>query len=278
MTRVGVIIVTHDSGRFLRRSLTALQASATAPDRVVIVDSGSSDDAYVTEAAQSYEGAIAIRHHDNVGFCAANNIGIDALDDVDSLLFLNPDAFVSPGFLCGALSILDSGPTIGAVGPKLLSANADSGELTGLIDSAGIFQTRYGRIYDRGQGEVDRGQHDDGIEDVPALCAAAMLCRRDALLAIADHGEVFDERFFMYKEDVDVSFRLGRAGWRTVYEPSLVVAHCRGWNRATMSTWARRRSLTNEWRLLAKGSIPARLRPPMLGYLVIKSVAVALGR
>jgi GT2 family glycosyltransferase len=275
---VGTVIVTHDSEKFIERAVDRLLAGTEVPDRVVIVDSGSADTSRVEHIASSHHEVELIALEHNVGFCAANNIGLDALGDLERVLFLNPDAFVTPDFVRGAMAVLDADSMIGAMNPKLLGAEPERGNPTGLIDCAGVFQTAIGKVYDRGQGEPDRGQFDHGLEDVPALCAAAMLCRRDALQSVAKGSEVFDERFFMYKEDVDLSYRLARVGWRTVYDSRLVVHHCRGWDRKAMPRWARRRSLANEWRMWIKGSVPARLRAPMLGYLLIKSIAVTAGR
>src|SRR5436190_1817242 len=110
---VGAVIVTHDSDDVLPRALTALLASTRPPD----------------------------------------DIGVQSLAKHGALLFLNPDAFVTPDFLAGALDRLTRDPTVGALGPKLLGTDSVTLELTGLIDSAGVFWTRYGRPYERGKGE-----------------------------------------------------------------------------------------------------------------------------
>ena len=65
-----------------------------------------------------------------------------------------------------------------------------------------------------GQGEADEGQYDGMASDVPALCAAAMLCRRDALLDLDDASGIFDESFFVFKDDLDLSVRLRKRGDR----------------------------------------------------------------
>ena len=85
----------------------------------------------------------------------------------------------------------------------------------------------------------------------------------------------------MFKEDVDLSYRLRAAGWRLLFVPELVVHHGRGnlqIDRASIAPWVRRRSLRNEWRLWAKPSLPPGRRLPMLGYLLAKSIAVGAGR
>jgi N-acetylglucosaminyl-diphospho-decaprenol L-rhamnosyltransferase len=271
---VVAVIVTHQSDDVLPRALAALLASTRPPDDIVVVDSGSSDTAYLDDAEAMDPRIRVLRQLENVGFCVANNIGVRALHKHGAILFLNPDAFVTPGFLEGALDRLAGDPTVGALGPKLLGTSAATMELTGLVDSAGVFWTRYGRPYERGKGEPDRGQYDGPPVDVPGLCAAALLCRTAALDAVADNGHVFDEAFFMYKEDVDLSSRLVAAGWRVVFDSGLVVHHCRGLQRERRArpAWVRRQSLDNDWRLWRKRSVPARVRVPMLGYLLLKSL------
>jgi GT2 family glycosyltransferase len=277
---VGVVIVTYNSERFLDRCLDAVARSTTAPTSVVVVDNASRESWYLDRLATTHPNVRVIRHTTNVGFAAANNIGIDALAALDVVLVLNPDAFVSPSFLGDAAALMEQHPEVGALNPKLLQADPTTFAPTGRIDCAGILHTWYGAVYDRGQGQADQQQY-DRMEDVPALCGAAMLCRMAALNDVAPDGEYFDESFFMYKEDIDLSYRLRRAGWRTLYAPQLVVHHCRGntqVDRASTPPWVRRRSVANEWRLWRKRTLPRRVRIPMFGYLVLKSIAVALGR
>ncbi|MGH9243229.1 MAG: glycosyltransferase family 2 protein [Acidimicrobiales bacterium] len=280
MPSVGVVIVTYNNDRTLLRSLEALLGGSRPPDEVVVVDNASSDGRPLEAAERLDELIRVVREPSNLGFCATNNVGYQALGEHPHVLFLNPDAFVTATFLADAIGRLEREPTIGAVGPKLSGFDVTSSAPTGRIDSTGIYQTAYGRYYDRGRGEVDRGQYDGPPADVPALCAAAMLCRRAALDDVAPpDGAVFDESFFMYKEDIDLSLRLRRHGWRLVVDPSLVVYHCRGssGDRRTMPAWARRRSVGNEWRIWRKGLLPWRRRVPTLGYLVVKSILVRAG-
>jgi GT2 family glycosyltransferase len=277
---ITALVVSHDSEVVLHRAVAALHAGSQPPDSVVVVDNASRDGSYLDEIEASYPSVKVLRLQVNVLFCAGNNLGMAILDPTHDLLLLNPDAFVLPTFLEEAAAVLARDPSIGAVGPKLLGARPEDGIPTGRVDSAGIFQTRGGRFYDRGQGEVDEGQFDDADLDVVALCAAAMLVRREALDDVTSSDPLFDPRFVMYKEDLDLSFRLRRAGWRTVYDGSLEVLHCRGWNpdRRAMPAWARRRSLVNEWRLWRRGWTPERGRVRALPYLIAKSVVVAFGR
>ena len=277
---VTAVLVSYNSGLVLSRAVAALEAGSRRPASIVVVDNASIDHQYLDELERTHPRVDLLRLSDNTGYCEGNNRGLQRARDRNHVLLLNPDAFVSATFIEQAVGVLEQDPSIGAVGPKLLTANQANGEPTGRIDSGGIFQTRLGRFYDREQGAPDQGQCDEEDLDVTALCAAAMLIRREALDYITRSSPLFDPRFVMYKEDLDLSFRLRRAGWRTVYDGSMEVLHCRGWSpdRQAMPAWARRRSLANEWRLWRRGWTPERGRLGALPYLVAKSVAVAVGR
>jgi N-acetylglucosaminyl-diphospho-decaprenol L-rhamnosyltransferase len=278
--QVSVVIVSFNSELVLSRAVSSLLGGTVLPRRIVVVDSGSRNGSYLDTVAAISERIEVVRLDHNAGFCRGNNIGLAHLAADDDVLLLNPDAFVGRRFLADAASVLKADPAIGAVGPKLSGADAHSGTATGLIDSAGIAQRWYGRFYDRGMGEPDHHQYDTGPEDVVALCGAAVLLRRKALEDVRVDDGLFDESYFMYKEDIDLSFRLRRAGWRTVYDPRLTVLHCRGWqrDRQAMPAWARQRSIANEWRLWRDGWTPERSRWPAVPYLALKSAAVMLGR
>lgn len=277
---VGVVIVTYDSGPIVEAVVDALLAGTRRPDAVVIVDNGSARTEAIDRIDAAGHPVVTVdRAGTNLGFCAGNNRGLRTLAGHDYALVLNPDAVVTERYLEDAMARLDREPTIGVLGPKLLGLDEATRQPTGRIDSAGIFLTAYGRAYDRGQGEDERGQY-DGVQDVPAICGAAMLCRRTALDAVAPDGQVFDEAFFMYKEDIDLSLRLRAAGWRVVLDTDTVIHHCRGndqVDRSSTPAWVRKRSLANEWRIWRKGTLGARVRVPMLAYLAAKTVAVRLG-
>jgi GT2 family glycosyltransferase len=278
---VAVVIVTYDPEPVLEAAVDALLDDADPPTHIVLVDNASTVTTTLERVEGRHPGVRVLRQQQNLGYCAANNIGCRAASDARYVLFLNPDAVVTPGFLAGAVRYLDAHPDVAAVGPKLLQLDTATLQPTGRLDSTGITQAWWGRFVDRGQGETDAGQHDGPPEDMPALCGAVLLARRTALEHVAPDGEVFDERFFMFKEDIDLCYRLTSAGWRVVFLSSLVAHHARGnlqIDRASIAPWVRRRSLVNEWRLWRKPSLPPRARIPMLVYLVAKTVAVGAGR
>jgi GT2 family glycosyltransferase len=191
---------------------------------------------------------------DNHGFCYANNIGLQrVVDAYKYVLLLNPDVVLPADFLASALDYLESavGENVGAVGPKLLWYDLAANSRTTRIDSTGIFQTRVGKWYDRGQGEQDMGHYDSDGSDavVPAICGAAMFCRTSVLKKVQlSDGEFFRNSFFMYKDDIDLSLRIAATGYLVKYNSNLVAWHCRGWKgRIAMSRRAKLISARNEF-------------------------------
>jgi len=275
---VTAILVTHNSQGVVERAMSALLAGSEVPHRIIVVDSGSDDLSYLASLSFGRSDGKVITAGANVGFCVGNNLGLPLAEPADDVLLLNPDAFVSPAFLRDSRAFLAQDPQIGAIGPKLCGFDLATDTVTGLIDSAGVFQTGWGRFRDRGQREPDHGQYDQ-TQDAVALCGAALLLRRSALDQVLLSDQIFDPAFFMYKEDIDLAIRLQRAGWRTVYFPQATVLHCRGWkaDRGAMPAWTRRRSLINEWRIWLRGWTPNQSRWRALPYLIAKSVAVLVG-
>jgi GT2 family glycosyltransferase len=142
---------------------------------------------------------------------------------------------------------------VGALGGALLGFDIAAGQATGRWDSTGIFQTWYGKWYDRGQGAACEALSGEphSLERVPALCGALLFCRWSALQEVLLRGaEVFDGTFFMYKEDIDLSLRLRRKGWAVAFCGGLHCYHGRGWKgRGKMSALSKFLSARNELRV-----------------------------
>jgi GT2 family glycosyltransferase len=253
MPTVAVIIVTHESGRFLSCCLDSLRGRNRV-DQVIVVDAGSRDVTAVrTQALAGGADFIPIA---NKGFSRANNTGYrHVLTGTDYVLFLNPDAFAGRGALHRALEFMEAPEqeNIGCLTGRLLGCDPVSMQTTGRLDSTGIFRRWYGRWYDRGQGESDHGQY-DRFEEVPAACGAFMLCRKSALEQVAEgEDNVFDPDFFLYKEDIELSLRLKKHGWGIRYHPGVTVLHCRGWQaRKKMSQTMRLQAAASEVLLYRK--------------------------
>ena len=272
--RVAVIIVTHNSQPFIGRCFEALCQSEVSPDQVILVDAGSEAPDYLEPFARHLQ--VQLIKTANTGFSRANNLGYQACAEaVKYILFLNPDAFVTPQTLARAVAVMEREPQAGCLTGRLLGYDITQGQPAGRLDSTGIFRKWYGRWYDRGQGEEDHGQFGQP-EAVPAACGAFMFCRQAALAEVVLAGNsVFDPTFFMYKEDIELSLRLRRAGWRILYDPGLLVYHCRGWQRQRQAMPLARRHMAaaNEMLLYRRHPSPYILWA-LLKYLLVRLFAL----
>ncbi|CRX38770.1 glycosyltransferase family 2 protein [Estrella lausannensis] len=271
---VAVIIVTHNSERFIYKAWESLEKQTKKADKIVIVDSGSKDKQYLAPFGQKENGRLILAG-DDIGFCKGNNIGYQALaPEYDYILLLNPDAFLFPDFIEKAVSFMEeeSNKKCGAVSGTLLGYDIDQDKPTGRYDSTGIFRSLWGSYGDRGQGKRVGESSLNGVEEVPAICGALMFLRAEALAGLGQKREIFDESFFMYKEDIDLSFRLRRKGWSILFNPKLSAYHCRGWNpdRSKMPRQFRLCSAVNEMRINWRMRSPLGVAYSSCKYLFVK--------
>jgi GT2 family glycosyltransferase len=212
-SRVAVAIVNANSGPLLARALTALGAQTVRPAQTVVVDNASTDGS--ADGLESrFDGVTVVRLDENVGFAAANNVAAREARDHDWLALLNPDAFPEPSWLEELLHAAADKPERSFFASRIVK-EADPDRL----DAAGDAFHVSGVAWQRGHGEPAAGE--EVAEEVFSASAAAALYRRDAFDAVGG----FDESFFCYYEDTDLSFRLRLAGHRCWYVPTAVVRH-----------------------------------------------------
>jgi len=249
-----VIIVTHNSQLHLPKAMLCLQQQSRPADQVVLVDSGSADPSHLMTYQQDPKVTVVLAKGD-IGFCRGNNIGMGRLSsNCDYVFFLNPDAFLTPRFLEDAIAFMEQphNQAYAALTGKILGYDIQQDRPTGKYDTTGVFRKWYGRWYDRGQGMDCNPELYLNQEDIPAICGAVFFCRKKALDAVLIRGnEAFDNNFYMYKEDIDLSIRLRKNGGKLAYLPHLSAYHCRGWNpdRSKMPRNFRLASARNELRI-----------------------------
>jgi len=255
--RVGVVTVTYNSDRFFDLYMASLEAQTQRPDLVVIVDSGSTAPDFL-ERTSLYSFAVQIVREGNVGVCVGNNIGWRLLRSFDYVIFLNPDAFLAPEFIERAIAYMAAEPKIGMITPSIIRYDIEKRTPLEIIDTTGVIRNWYG-FPERDQSKSTETLKRYTIPNsIPWLCTAVAMGRREALEAVVEHGDqLFDESFFMYKDDTDLSWRVRRAGWKIMHHPDLVGYHCRGWqSRQSMSRKARLLSVRNEVKMCWKNRSP----------------------
>lgn len=226
--RVAVVVVTHNHAATLTATLRGLVDQELKPEQVVVVDNASRDDtlARLASFAESLPLEV-VRWSANRGFAAAFNEGLRRTS-APLVLSLNPDCRLAPGFLAQLVPALAAQPSAGAGCGLLLRGEREALEETKVVDSAGMVMTAAGRHLDRGAGQP---LHPSFLRPawVFGASGAAALYRRAALEDVAyPGGEVLDERFFAYREDADLAWRLQRRGWGCLYHPAARGFHARG--------------------------------------------------
>jgi GT2 family glycosyltransferase len=224
--------VTYNGMRWLPGCLASLRAQALGDYELLVLDNGSTDGS--REWLRDYadrEPRMRLTESDvNLGFAAAHNRHIGAAA-ADLVMLLNQDIELDDGFLAAAVTAFDDDTKIGAVQGLLLRLVAP-GERSQTIDSTGLEMHRDRRVVARRQGEqlsaadLVAGYAWGADGPAPVYRRAALIDVRE--LRTGGGWEVLDEDFFMYKEDVDLAWRLRRRGWRTRYEPAAVAWHARG--------------------------------------------------
>jgi len=209
--QTSVVVVAHNAGHSLRECIASILLTQ-AEVEVVVVDNASSDGA-VAQVKDEFPAVRVVRNKWNGGFGRGSNLGATAAQGA-YLVFLNPDAIVTGSWLEALVCPLAADTSIGLVTPKvLLRAKPER------INVAGLDVHLSGISLCRGL-EAPRTAFDDARE-VAAISGVTVAVRREVFEAIGG----FDEDFFLYVEDVDISLRAWLAGYRCVYVPSAVVLH-----------------------------------------------------
>lgn len=212
-TEVSIIIVNLNGERYLKRCLTSVLAQTHPDFEVILVDNGSTDGSVVLVREQ-FPSVQIIEAGENLGFAKANNVGIQATD-APYVATLNNDTWVEPDWLAQLASVMESDPRIGTCASKMLFAHQPE-----IVNSAGVCVDPVGIAWDRLGGAPETQDVPEPM-DVFAACAGAALYRR----AMLEDVGLFDEDYFLYLEDVDLSWRSQLMGWRTVYVPRARVYH-----------------------------------------------------
>ena len=209
MELVSVVIANWNGMEYVGTCLERVFRQTYSPIEVVVVDNGSTDGSSAFIKAR-YPQVFLIKNCENRGFAAGYNAAIKASRGT-YVLALNTDVFVEKTFVSEAVKKLRLGERIGAVAPKILQHG------TGHIQYVGVYLRK--RISMVNSDNCDRE------ELVFGTSGAAVLYRREMLEGIKLFGEYFDETYFSFGEDIDLSWRAQLYGWKAVYAPEAVAHH-----------------------------------------------------
>jgi len=246
---------------------------------VLVIDNASTDGALGWVREHHSEVRI-ISNKDNRGFAMAHNQGF-AEAQAPYVLVLNPDVELEDGCLAEMVRTIEQNERIAAVCPKLYRT-LPFGEKSGIIDSLGIKILPWGQVANIGENRSENAKFEP-TESVWGVSGACALYRLSALEKSKDEHGMFDERFWMYKEDADLSWRLNRAGFQSALASKAIALHQRSvqkGDRSTRPDWVRKESYKNHLLMLKKNLSWAdwwRL-PFILVYELLKFIYVPLLR
>jgi N-acetylglucosaminyl-diphospho-decaprenol L-rhamnosyltransferase len=223
-----VVTVTYSPGPHLDRFLATLSHATERPVTVIMADNGSTDGA-PEEAVQRYPNARLLRTGGNLGYGTAVNRAVaEITPESEFVVVANPDVQWGPSSIDVLLEAAERWPGAGSLGPLIRdpdgSVYPSARHLPSLI--RGGMHAVVGPFWKANPWTAEYRQERTEPSERPVgwLSGSCLLLRRSAF----DEVSGFDERYFMYMEDVDLGDRLGKAGWQNVYVPSAEILHDKG--------------------------------------------------
>ncbi|GHT71926.1 hypothetical protein FACS1894155_09940 [Bacteroidia bacterium] len=227
--KLSVVIVNYNVRYYVEQCLlSVLEATKNMEAEIFVVDNHSSDDS-IGYLKPKFPGVIFIENEDNPGFSKANNQAIE-LSEGEYILLLNPDTVVAEDTFENVCRFMDEHPEGGGLGVKMIdgygtflpeskrgfpspwNSFCKMSRITKLFPHSRIFAKYYLRYLDENE-----------VHEVDVLAGAFMLLRRKTL----EKTGLLDEAFFMYGEDIDLSYRITLSGYKNYYIPEKII-HYKG--------------------------------------------------
>ncbi len=263
--KIIVVIPNWNGADYISACLDSLQKQ-TIPHDVVVVDNGSTDGSLAL-IEKSFPEVQVVRHAENKGFSGGVNAGFRyALEkDYEAVAVFNNDAIADKNWLKHLSVRLQGDAKFGIVCCKQLRSDGKH------IDAAGGAYSTWGMPFPRGRNSIDKGQYDtaEAVFSAPggASIYSAQLLREVGL---------FDEAFFAYYEDDDLSFRARLHGWKIWYEPKAKIFHHVSGTSRRLGSFTRYHATKNFFLLYAK-NMPGHLYWKYLPLFFLQTLYLAAG-
>lgn len=280
MASVDIIIVNWNTRDLLERLLTSIECSGLAEGVTCIVSDNDSSDGSVEMAGMRFPWARVMDNKINLGYGAAANSAIEASTG-EFILLLNSDTEIFEDTIERLVSFMDQHSQAGAVGPRLVNPDGSLQyscrrfpdiwmgtlhALLGLVWKSNPYTRKY---------KMQDWDHQT-IKVVDWISGAAMFLRRRAVEEIG----LFDERYFMYVEDVDLCWRLRKAVWQVFYYPNSSVLHHIGKSsekKTSRMIFEHHRSVFRFYRSRLDKAYMKILIPFLAAGLALRALAVVIG-
>lgn len=222
LQNLSVVILNFNSGQFLLDCLESLnQVKDEANLEIWVGDNASSDDSF--ESAQKrFPKFNYLKNDENLGFTKGNNLLLKKVKS-EYILILNPDSKVLPRTLKKMLNFMEENPKVGAASCRVEKENGeiDWASHRGIPTPWASF--KYYFLNDDSLYHLTNRNLKE-VHEVDSITGAFFLTRKEVL----DKVGLFDEDFFMYGEDLDLCFRIKKAGYKIMYVPAVKIIHYKG--------------------------------------------------
>lgn len=216
---VSVIIVTAGNRSFLDSCLDSLKVQTYPHFEIIVINNSGKKDS-LAALKQRAQSLAVFESPNNLFYAQALDKGI-TLSKGEFVLCLNDDTVLEKDFIKEALACFSKDKRIGIVSGKIKRFDKKT------IDSTGLFLTCFRTVRERGYGARDKGQFEKSGY-VFGVTGAVAFYSRKMLEAVKIDGEYFDSSFRIFFEDLDISWRAQRLGWKGWYTPGAVALHLRG--------------------------------------------------
>lgn len=267
--RVGVLVISTNEGELLRHALPTVLDQGAAD--VVVLDNGCEDS---TAEVAAELGVRTVRLDEPQPWPRAMNVALRYVEG-DAVLFMQPDCFLTAGFLPAAAERLAQ-DGVGSVAPKLVRTLGPRREQRlDAIDTAGmvIDRRRKNALVGHGRPALAYERPADAFGADGALA----LYRRELLDDVAIGGQVIDEDLVTWGSDADLAWRARVLGWRCVYEPRALGYHVRTYSpstRSLMPRWDRTMQFRNRYLMIVKNDPLEALLRDLPGILLYEALAL----
>ncbi len=228
--KLSVVIVNYNVEFFLEQCLNSVRKALKHVSGEVFVVDNNSIDGSVEMVRQKFPEVVLIANKDNRGFSKANNQAMEIAQG-EYILLLNPDTVVEEDTFEKVVAFMDEHPDAGGLGVRMLDGKGKflPESKRGLPTPAVAFYKIFGlsRLFPRSKrfGKYHLGYLDEfETNEIDVLSGAFMLMRKTAL----DKVGLLDEAFFMYGEDIDLSYRIQKGGFKNYYFPETRIIHYKG--------------------------------------------------
>lgn len=227
--KVSINIIIYNGLKYIKPCIDSILNQNFKDFEIIVVDNNSSDNS-VFFIKENYPNIKLIENKENVGFAHGHNQMINE-NYSEYILVTNQDIILEPDFLEKLIDFMDKNKDYSSCGGKLLKTRYENNDFikTNIIDCIGLNHTKGYRFFNLGESSEDMGQFDENT-DIFGVTGALALYRRSSLELIKDNNGYFDDIFFMYKEDIDLAWRLKNKNLKSRYIANAIAYHERGFS------------------------------------------------